>query len=334
MAFTTLSFRMRRPFNLCFFALTLQAQQPYAPVRSIPSARITKVARQIPMTQLKPDATFRLGGDPDWMVVTKNAVWVTTSAFNLVTELNSKRNATGRTIAVSKPCSGLAAGFGSLWIPSCGDHALIRASLKTGRIQATLPIEPASSEGGITVGAGSVWLATNKSGILSRIDPRTNTVVASIKIPSGSFAPIFAAGFVWVTSTDHNVLVKVDPSTNRSITEIPVGKNPRFLTSGAGSIWILDQGDGSISRVDRKTNQLIASIPAGLVGEGGEITFGFGSVWATLEQFPITRIDTRRNSVIHQWTGAGGDSIRAGHGSIWLTNLKSGLVWRISPNTL
>ena len=286
------------------------------------------------MTQLKPGHTIKTGADPDWMVVTTNAVWVTTSHGNRVSEINAISNRIGHTIAVNKPCSGLAAGFGSLWIPSCGDHTLVRASLATGRIQKTISVTPANSEGGITVGAGSVWLATNSSGILSRIDPRTDTVIASIAIPSGSFCPLFANGFVWVTSTEHSVLTKVDPSTNKVAAEIPIGKNPRFLTFGAGSIWTLNQGDGTISRVDMTTNHLVASIAAGISGPGGEIAYGFGSVWATLEKYPITRIDARTNKIVRQWTGAGGDSIRAGHGSIWLTNLKAGTVWRIDPATL
>src|ERR1700754_1696644 len=113
------------------------------------------------------------------MVVTKNAVWVTTSDSNGVNELNATSNHIGHTVTVNKPCSGLAAGFGSLWIPSCGDHTLVRASAATGRIQKTIAVSPANSEGGITVGAGSVWLVTSASGILSRIDPRTNAVIAS-----------------------------------------------------------------------------------------------------------------------------------------------------------
>jgi virginiamycin B lyase len=326
--------RLRSSTVLFVFVLTAEAQLPTVPGQLLPPATGAGSTEQIAMTQLKPIKTIQLGADPDWMVITRNAVWVTTSANNRVTQINAKSNRAAATITVSKPCSGLAAGFRSLWTPSCGDHTLVRADVNTGRVQFTLPIGPASSEGGITVGAGSVWIATSSSGILSRIDPGTNTVVASITIPSGSFCPLFADGFVWVTSTDHSVLIKVDPSTNKVVAEIPVGKNPRFLTSGAGSIWTLNQGDGSISRVDMKTDRLITSIPAGISGEGGEIAFGFGSVWATIEQFPITRVDARSNSIVHQWNGAGGDSIRAGHGSIWLTNLKAGIVWRLSPPTL
>jgi virginiamycin B lyase len=286
------------------------------------------------MSTLAPIATFYVGGDPDWMAVADDAVWVTTSARNRVTQLKADGNTVGLAISIKQPCSGLIVGFGSLWIPSCGTHSLVRTDLKMGLIQATIPIGPADSEGCIAAGAGSIWLTTSAAGILSRIDPASNSVVASITVPSGSFCPVFAGGFLWVTSTEHSVLSKVDPSTNRVLAEIPVGKNPRFATAGGGSVWTLNQGDGTVSRVDKKSGKLVANIPAGIPGHGGEITFGFGAVWATLDRTPITRIDAQNNSVLHQWRGDGGDSIRAGIGSIWLTNLKAGIVWRISPDTL
>lgn len=283
------------------------------------------------MSSLHPIATFHVGGDPDWMAVAEDAIWVTSSALNRVVQLKAKSNTIGLAVSVKEPCSGLVVAFGSLWIPSCGSRSLIRGSLKTGQILATIPITIADSEGCIAAGAGSIWLAKSPAGTVSRIDPATNTVVASITVPSGSFCPVFANGFIWITSTEHNLLSKIDPSTNRVVATIPVGKGPRFATAGAGSIWTLNQRDGTVSRVDAATGKLLANIPAGLSGHGGEIAFGFDAIWVTLNKTPITRINIRTNTVVHQWTGAGGDSIRAGLGSIWLTNLKSGTVWRISP---
>ena len=287
-----------------------------------------------PMTSLVPDATITVGHDPDWMVVTPRAVWVTTASANQVTEIVATTNHVGLVVTVNKPCSGLAAGFGSIWIPSCGDHSLLRVDQRSGRVIATIAAGPANSEGCVTTGAGSVWIATAKSGILSRIDPRTNRIIATIPIASGSFCALYASGFVWVTSTEHNVVSKIDPAINRMIAEAPVGKSPRFQTAGANSIWTLNQGDGTISRINMRTNRLLATIPTSLKGPGGEICFGFGSVWATLEKTPITRVDPATNQTLTQWTGAGGDSIRAGHGSIWLTNLQSGLLWRLNPAQL
>jgi virginiamycin B lyase len=309
-----------------------KAQQP----SDVPAVKATGAQSGVrrEMAELKPDATFDVGGDPDWMAVSEDAVWVTISSKNEVKQLRAKDNTVGFTINVEDPCSGLVAAFGSLWIPSCGSHNLVRASLITGKVQKTIPIPPADSEGGITAGAGSVWMASSSSGQLARIDPRTNKAVATIAVPSGSFCPIYFDGYVWITSTDHSLLSKVSPKTNRVIATIAVGKNPRFLAAGAGSIWTLNQGDGTITRVEVKTGRRVVDIPAGLAGKGGEIGFGFNSIWATLEQFPITRIDAATNDIASQWTGAGGDSIRAGHGTIWLTNLRGGKVWRIAPGKL
>jgi len=283
------------------------------------------------MADVHPQATFNVEGQPDWMVVTDDAVWVTSSNVNHVVRLDAKTNQPTKVVTLSKPCSGLAAGFGSIWVPSCGSHSLVRVDPQAGTIQAEIPAAPADSEGGITVGAGSVWMSTDKKGVLTRIDPQSNQVAAEIAIPSGSFAPVFVDGAIWITSTEHNLLTRVDPQSNRVVTSIPIGPQPRFLTAGAGSIWTLNQGDGTISRVDTKTNKLIATIHAGIPGTGGEIAFGEGSVWATVFHIPMSRIDPATNTVVQQWTGTGGDSIRVGHGSIWLTDIAHGKVWRIDP---
>ena len=284
------------------------------------------------MSDQHPLATLAVEGHPDWMVVTDDAVWVTSSNVNHVVRLDAKSNQPTTIATVKEPCSGLATGFGSIWIPSCGSHSLVRIDPQTGRTQAEIPIGPADSEGGITIGAGSVWMASDGKGVLARLDPQTNKVAAEIEIPSGSFAPAFADGAVWITSTEHNLLTRVDPQTNKVVTSIPIGPQPRFLTVGAGSVWTLNQGDGTISRIDTQSNKLIATIQAGIPGTGGEIAFGEGSVWATVFTIPITRIDAATNSVVQQWTGRGGDSIRVGHGSVWLTDLAHGKVWRIDPN--
>ena len=284
------------------------------------------------MTELHPVATFRVGGDPDWMAVTPDAVWVSTSSLNRVFRLEAATNRVSGSVAVHEPCSGLAVGFGSLWVPSCGDHDLVRVDLLTRKVIARIEAGPANSEGGIATGAGSVWMVTSPDGVLARIDPRSNRVVTRIKIPSESFAAAYAGGSVWIASTGHDLLARVDARTNKLVSTTKVGKAPRFLTVGAGSVWTLNQGDGTIARVDARSGRLIATIDAGLAGHGGEIAYGAGAVWATLSGFPITKIDPATNRVVQQWAGKGGDSIRVGLGSVWLTNYDAGLVWRLDPS--
>jgi len=281
------------------------------------------------IAELIPVATFPVQGHPDWMAVTDDAVWVTSSSANHVVRLDARSDQPGVIVTVAKPCAGLALGFGSLWIPSCGDHTVVRVDPVTGAVQATIPAGAADSEGGITTGAGSIWIVTSKESDLARIDPATNTVIAHIRIPAGSFNPLFANDSIWVSSNQGGTLVRVNPATNTVASETPVGPMPRFLTTGAGAVWVLNQGDGTIARVDAATGKRTALIAAGIPGLGGEIAFGGGAVWATVFEYPITRIDPATNAVTGQWHGAGGDSIRYGHGSVWLTSLMGGKVWRL-----
>jgi hypothetical protein len=96
---------------------------------------------------------------------------------------------------------------------------------------------------------------------------------------------------------------------------------------GGDSIWVLNQGDGTVARIDVSTGKRTALVAAGIPGVGGEITFGDGAVWATVFGYPITRIAPETNKVVAQWHGSGGDSIRVGHGSLWLSDLEGGKVW-------
>lgn len=302
-------------------------QQKRPPRPPKPGVSTPGVRRE--MAAIKPDAVFPVEGAPDWQVLTDDAVWVTSSPKNSVHRLDVKTNQVVAVIAVGKkPCSGLAAGFGSIWVPNCGDKTLSRIDIKTNQVTATLPFGPADSEGGIAASPDSVWMLTDKKGILSRIDPVSGKATAEIAVTANSASCIYAEGAVWITTPEKKLLTRVDPKTNQVTDTIEVGPGPRFLTAGAGSIWTLNQGDGTISRVDAKTRKLVANIEAGIPGTGGEIAFGAVHVWATVFQIPITEIDPEKNAVVKQWFGPGGDSIRVGHGSIWLSNLSNQNVWR------
>lgn len=301
-------------------------QRPRRPGVSTPGVRI-------PITKLKPAAVYAVPGAPDWMAVDKE-IWVSNEPKNSVSRLDPASDAV-TTFAVGKaPCSGLAAAFGTLWVPNCGDSTITRLDLKDGAVKATFPMTIADSEGGIATGAGSLWILTDAKGTLARVDPATNKVVAEIYVAPGSFAAAFGGNAIWVTSSEKNVLTRVNAQTNVVEETIAVGPKPRFLTVGEGSVWTLNQGDGSITRVDMKTNKVVATIEAGISGGGGEISAGEGSIWATVFEYPITRIDPATNTVAQQFYGEGGDSIRAGGGWIWLTNIRAGTVWRIDPKRI
>ena len=320
---------------------TILAQPPQTPPAAPPmkkgGPRVPKPGVSTPgvkreITTITPVAVFTTGGTPDWQVLTADSLWVANGPMNSVHRLDPKTNEIAATITVGKkPCSGLTEAFGSVWSPSCGDKTVARIDEKSNTVVATIPVGPGESEGGIAASDDAIWLVTDPAGKLSRIDPKTNAVVATVDIPAKSAAVFYADGGVWVTTPEKNTLTRVDAKTNKVTDSIEVGPGPRFETYGAGAIWTLNQGNGTVSRVDTKTRKLVATVECGIPGSGGEIAFGLGHVWATVFTIPITEIDPQTNTVLRQWTGAGGDSIRAGHDSIWLSNLRDHNVWRIDP---
>ena len=313
-------------FVTCFALAWFVAQTSSAPKPGVKAPGV-----KIPIERLKPDAVFPYPGAPDWIAVDE-AVWVSNRPKDTIARFDPKTNTVAAVIPVVKgPCSGVAAGFGSLWVPNCGDKTIARVDLKTGAIAATIRTGIANSEGSIATGAGSVWIMTDTKGTLARFDPATNALVAEIYVAPGSYGLTFGEDALWVTSTEKNLVTHVDPRTNLIVDTIPVGKAPRFITTGAGAVWTLNQGDGSVTRIDPKTNKVAATIEVSVPGPGGDIAVGEGSVWVTAFEFPLSRIDPSTNTVVQQFAGKGGDAVRVGLGSIWLSNIEAGNVWRIDP---
>lgn len=290
---------------------------------------------QKPMDQVKPLAVFPVEGVPDWTIATPDAIWVSNKPKNSISKLDATTNTVTATVTVgARPCSGIAYGFGSLWAPNCGDKTVSRVDAKEAKVIATIAAGPSDSEGGITCSDDAVWMTTGTGATVARIDPKTNAVAAEIAVAEGSVATDYGFGAVWVTSPKMSVLTRIDAKSNQVTATIPVGPQPRFLTVGEGFVWTLNQGDGTVSKVDPKTNTVVATITAGIPGGGGEISAGGGSVWLTVFQIPITRIDAKTNVVTHQYAGPGGDAILYAHGSVWLSNLREQNIWRIDPATI
>jgi virginiamycin B lyase len=288
------------------------------------SAPDWKIARpgvkefQVPFASLKPEAIFKIGEDADWV--------------QSVHRIDPKTNKEVAIVPVpGDPCSGLAFGFGSLWVPLCGKpNSMVRVDPRTNRISAKLLIGPAGDEGGIAASNDSIWIITDDAGTLVRIDPVTNKARQKVSIAAGSYNPFFSEGVIWITGGGANILTAVDASSGAVLATIPVGPKPRFIAAGGGSIWTLNQGDGTVTRVNAQHRRVTATVIVGIPGPGGDIAFGAGSIWTSVFGVPLTAIDGNTNKVLRQWVGQGGDSLRFGHDSIWLTDYKRGTLSRIA----
>lgn len=274
-------------------------------------------------------AELRVPGYADFLALDRDAAWVTNEGR--IERLVAASALPVASVEIPQPCGGMAVGFGSVWVADCQTRAVIRVSLESPRIEARIATGLADPTGelSLAVGAGSVWVLSDSSGILSRIDPVTNTVSATIRVQPQAYAVAFGYGAVWVTVTrDAGSVQRIDPQTNRVSATIATGPTPRFLAVGEGSVWTLNQGDGSITRIDPATNRVMATIPSASAGGGGDIATGGGYVWVRATTTLLSVIDPQTNQVIRTYgPPAGSGAVRATATDVWVTAHDVGLVW-------
>jgi len=282
-------------------------------------------------------AKLSIPGFPDWVGIDeeRRTIWISNRAHGSVVRVDAASAQITTEIHVgTEPCSGLVVGHGSLWVPCCGDGSLVRVDLASNEVTTKIALAAATNEGGLAVDARAVWMPTERGASLARVNPVSNTVEARIPVPPGSFAAASGFGAVWVSCTHQNSVLRVDAVGNQPLATIAVGRSPRFLVAGLGAVWVLNQDDGTVSRLDPGSNRVISVIDVQPPGRGGDITTGEGMVWVTSLGQPLSRIDPATNQVTARFIGKGGDAVRAGLGSVWLSSFGLRELWCIDPSQI
>ncbi len=300
------------------------------------AAEFTKLdAAMLPIIKKIP-----IGGDADWLGIGFGSVWVTVAKNNEVVRVDPVRNVVQARIKVDKePCYGIGIGVDRVWVLNCQGKTLTRINPKTNAVDMRVPVKiDDSGEGSIAVDERYVWYASNEDGhsaTLSQVEVKTGRKLKGVTVGKDTGVVKLAFGSVWAISSGEGNVYRVNPATRKVTAMITVAEGPRFSTEGAGSLWVLSQSDGSVSRIDPATNKVVAVIPVHVPGKGGEICFGDGLIWVTMDGNPVTRIDPATNKVIDQYGNyPKADCIRYGFGSVWVSDHGKGELWRIDPGKM
>jgi virginiamycin B lyase len=274
--------------------------------------------------------TIKLDGFPDFFAADGDDVWVTN--IDKVQKLTSKNNAPVLSVDIPYPCGAPIVGEEALWVTSCMDKSVYKINHLTGEILAQIPVNIADPYGEISLafGSGSVWILTDSSGILTRIDPKVNMILANINVNKHSYCATYGYNSVWITtSSDPGFVQRIDPNTNTVINTIQVGPNPRFLAAGENGIWTLNQKDGTVSHIDPNSNKLVATINAEVIGPGGDIAVGDEKVWVRgMNNTLILTIDPVENKVLTKYLPVcGSGAVRITNNHIWISAHDINTVW-------
>jgi virginiamycin B lyase len=205
----------------------------------------------------------------------------------------------------------------------------------------TLPITAKIRIGGdpdwLAIGFGSVWVSVPKNNEIVRINPKTNSIEARIKVGE---EPCYGIGVgkthVWVLNCKSQTLTRIRPQDNT----VDQTNSARIAPHGEGAVaikkdvvWYVGNEDGHSNTLleidDRKSHMMTVGTDSAVVNAG------FGSIWVTSSgEAKVYRVAPKRHKIIAQISVPASPRFTTiGEGSVWVLSQSDGSVSRIDPTT-
>ena len=192
--------------------------------------------------------------------------------------------------------SGLAIGFGSLWVTKNDANQVLRIDLKTMRTIASIPAPTLVFN--MAAGPTGIWLTDYEEDRILRIDPATNRVALDRPLIHGPSGLAFSQQAAWIAMTRGRLLTRLDLRDDATVAEIPVGARPLPVAVGEGGVWVKNEQDSTVSRIDPQTDQVLATIPVDpFYGRDGVDALAIADGMAWVGGLQLQGIDPQMNRV-------------------------------------
>lgn len=192
----------------------------------------------------------------------------------------------------------------------------------------------------IEIDKKSIWISNEGLNVMQRIDPKTNKVIATIKVNTPCAAFTIGFGSVWVASCADQSIVRISLKNNSIEATIlmTVADAEGSIVAAEGSVWVLSDKKGKLSRINPKTNKVSTTID--VAPNSFAAAAGFGSIWITNTgdnpnlNGSVQRIDPKFNKVIATIdVGKQPRFLAVGEDGVWVFNQADGSVTRLDPKS-
>jgi hypothetical protein len=196
---------------------------------------------------------------PAQITVTSDAVWVAHFLQPLATRIDPATNAKTQFAApAGAPLTGAAGDGATIWLLvnqpqtllhwDAAAHELVHAdATPTAR-----PVRTFLAAWWVAVGEGGVWTTHPNQDVVTRSDPGTGAVTATVPVEQGRLFGVAAGGgSVWAVTDE--ALVRIDPSAGKAVATaafpqaLPVGFTG--VVVGSGAVWATNYDRGQLYRV-------------------------------------------------------------------------------------
>jgi ABC-type transport system substrate-binding protein len=168
----------------------------------------------------------------------------------------------------------LTAGGGLVWVTENSGPGVMGINAVTGKVSRRFAVPGgAGYEGGIAYGARSLWLARGTDVV--RVDPRSGRVLHRFPAGGAPILVAFGDSAVWTASSGSGIVRKIDPVTNSITRTQKLPGWISDLTVGGGAVWAADTPGGSVFELDENDLDVLGTSrvpdPEGIGFGGGRL---------------------------------------------------------------
>jgi DNA-binding beta-propeller fold protein YncE len=243
------------------------------------------VARIDPTTDAV-TAVIYLPDPASGLAVSTDSIWLTSAPGNRVTRIDPATNlVVGSLISGERGALGITVFDGYVWVANHnGDPTGSVAKIDPAQMQVVdlIPVgdEPDAGPTSIAAGAGSIWVGVQNIHAVVRINPSTDTIVATIPDRGACRQIVADDRAVWIAGgcDPGPGVTRIDPATN-AVTEVSnANGNSPAIALGENSVWYATT-DNFLGRINPTTHRVVGRLK--LPGPAWAATVAFGSVWIT-----------------------------------------------------
>jgi virginiamycin B lyase len=221
------------------------------------------------------------------------------------------------------------AAFGICWLSS----SMAAEPRSIAELKPVATIQLGKTADWIAITAVAVWVGSTGPNAVNRIDPKTNTLAESVKLPGEPCAGLsVGSGSLWVPMcTTPPSLGKVNLKTGKLVSTYAVGPAAAEggIAYGASSVWLVVNKSGDLARIEPRKGRILRTyhVPAGSYNP----TFNEGTIWVShAEGADLTGIDAMTGEITATVaTGPNPRFLTTGAGAVWTLNQGDGTVTRV-----
>lgn len=178
---------------------------------------------------------------------------------------------------------------------------------------------------------GHIWITAFDGNELNEVDPATNEVIHTYRMPGGPCGIVERDGTLWI-ETQHT-LVTFDPERGEVIDQMRIPGGVFGVTSTPSGLWGMAPAATQVIQIDPRSGRVVARVDiegplSGLAVDGDQM-------WTVSGRSELVRIDPRSHSIVERikLDSFEPEGLAIGGHFLWVSSSFEGNVLRVDLRT-